>query len=145
MMRRGLLVVLRRTSVIALVSLYAIPTASALASDPLLSGYAGPGGGEQIVIGTKVLPPANGDGGLRQASLSGSSSGNAPAKKKREKKKAGSSDAPATTGSKPVYPTEASTAAGLPLASGDLLVLLVGAGAVGLIAFFFSRNRPTDQ
>jgi hypothetical protein len=42
--------------------------ASALAgttaiADPLLSGYSGPGGGEQVVLGSKLLPPRGGGGG----------------------------------------------------------------------------------
>ncbi|HET6507264.1 MAG TPA: hypothetical protein VFG42_10775 [Baekduia sp.] len=35
----------------ALVLALALPVASAHATDPLLSGYAGPGGGEQVVLG----------------------------------------------------------------------------------------------
>jgi hypothetical protein len=37
--------------------------ASASASNPLLSGYGGPGGGEQVILGSKLLPPGGGSGG----------------------------------------------------------------------------------
>ena len=37
--------------------------ASALAGDTLLSGYGGPGGGEQVVLGAKLLPTGGGKGG----------------------------------------------------------------------------------
>jgi hypothetical protein len=52
-------------AVLALV--LAVPTA-ALASGSLLSGYAGPGGGEQTVVGGKLLPPAHGNGSVRAQS-----------------------------------------------------------------------------
>ena len=37
--------------------------APAFAGDSLLSGYGGPGGGEQVVLGSKLLPPGGGKGG----------------------------------------------------------------------------------
>ncbi len=43
--------------------------APASAADPLLSGYSGPGGGDQAVLGTEVLPgPGGSKGGSLQAS-----------------------------------------------------------------------------
>jgi hypothetical protein len=41
---------------------FALP-AGAWAANPLLSGYSGPGGGEQAVLGSKLLPPGGGSGG----------------------------------------------------------------------------------
>lgn len=49
-----------------------LPAASAHAADPLLSGYAGPGGGEQVVLGSTTLKTTN---KASTASTSGSSSG----------------------------------------------------------------------
>jgi cobalamin biosynthesis Mg chelatase CobN len=51
---------------LALVTVLALP-AGAHASDPLLSGYAGPGGGEQVVLGGTTVgsdktPPSGGSG-----------------------------------------------------------------------------------
>lgn len=141
-----LLIGLRRTTVIALVSLLVIPSASAVASDPLLSGYGGPGGGEQVLISTKVLPPESGDGSLRQQPSSATpttSSGKPTAK--RKKQPSGGSAKPAKTGSKPTYPREASTASALPLAQGDALMLSLGACTVGLIAFGLRRYRSAGK
>jgi hypothetical protein len=44
----------RSLVLLALAGLLALP-AGARASDPLLSGYAGPGGGEQVVLGAKTV------------------------------------------------------------------------------------------
>jgi hypothetical protein len=40
----------------------------ARAEDPLLSGYGGPGGGEQVVLGSKLIGGSKGSGSLRAAS-----------------------------------------------------------------------------
>jgi hypothetical protein len=151
MMRLGLLNGLRSAIVIALLSMFAIPGASAFASDPLLSGYAGPGGGEQVQLGGKLLPRANGNGGLRQSTQSGSaagsssvapgSSGGHSSKQGSETKKSGSG----ASSSKPVYPNHESTASGLPLGVGNLAILLTAAGITGLIAFFLRRNGSAEQ
>lgn len=52
---------MRRTALSALV-LISIAPASAFAADPLLSGYGGPGGGEQAVLGDELLPASGGGG-----------------------------------------------------------------------------------
>jgi len=49
------------TTIAALLTLTLAP-AAAHAEDPLLSGYGGPGGGEQVVLGSKLI---GGDGGSR--------------------------------------------------------------------------------
>jgi hypothetical protein len=56
---------------LALVTVLALP-AGARASDPLLSGYAGPGGGEQVVLGGTTVgsdktPPSGGSGATSSA------------------------------------------------------------------------------
>ncbi len=66
-------------ALLAVVSLGAAAAPSALAGDPLLSGYAGPGGGEQVVLGSEFIPPANGDGSLRAPSASSRGRAAAPA------------------------------------------------------------------
>ncbi len=52
---------------VALAAVLALPV-GAHAESSLLSGYGGPGGGEQILLGGKLLPAKRGDGGLRAAS-----------------------------------------------------------------------------
>jgi hypothetical protein len=44
------------------------PAAAQAKSGSLLSGYSGPGGGEQSVLGAQLLPAKHGDGGIRAAS-----------------------------------------------------------------------------
>lgn len=138
----------RRIIAIACVYALAFPCASAIASDSLLSGYGGPGGGEQVLVSTKVLPPKSGDGSLRapesrdQDNSSSSQSGSTTQKSK--KRPSGQSSEGIRTGAKPVYPDEPSATAGLPVSQGTVLALLLGAGAIGLIALFFRRGS-TDQ
>jgi hypothetical protein len=51
----------RPLSILAALALaLALPVASAHASDPLLSGYAGPGGGEQVVLGGTTVDKTKG-------------------------------------------------------------------------------------
>lgn len=45
----------RLATLLVLMPALALPAASAHAADPLLSGYAGPGGGEQVVLGSTTL------------------------------------------------------------------------------------------
>lgn len=56
----------RKTVAVIASGLLLLP-AGASAADPLLSGYGGPGSGEQVVLGSKLLPAKNGDGSLRRA------------------------------------------------------------------------------
>ncbi len=53
---------------VALAAVLALP-AGARAESSLLSGYAGPGGGEQVLLGGRLLPAKRGDGGLRAAPI----------------------------------------------------------------------------
>jgi hypothetical protein len=64
----------RLSLLIALFAVLALP-AGAQASDPLLSGYAGPGGGEQVVLGGTTVganenPPSGGSGATSAAATS---------------------------------------------------------------------------
>jgi hypothetical protein len=52
---------------VTLAAVLALPV-GAHAQSSLLSGYGGPGGGEQVLLGGKLLPAKRGDGGLRAAS-----------------------------------------------------------------------------
>jgi len=52
---------------VTLAAVLALPV-GAHAESSLLSGYGGPGGGEQVLLGGKLLPAKRGDGGLRAAS-----------------------------------------------------------------------------
>jgi hypothetical protein len=67
-----------RRAVLPSLVLIAVSPASALAGDPLLSGYGGPGGGEQAVLGDKLLPPSKGGGGSLQAQPATTGTGAAP-------------------------------------------------------------------
>jgi DNA polymerase-3 subunit gamma/tau len=49
--------------------------APARAADPLLSGYGGPGAGEQVVLGSAIIPPPHGNGSLRAPARSPSAAG----------------------------------------------------------------------
>jgi hypothetical protein len=54
--------------VLFVIAVMAVAPGSALAGDPLLSGYGGPGRGEQAVLGDKLLPAkGSGGGGSLQA------------------------------------------------------------------------------
>jgi hypothetical protein len=54
---------LRSLLVLALLLLVALPIPTARAADPLLSGYAGPGSGEQVVLGGGTVGGGDGSGG----------------------------------------------------------------------------------
>jgi hypothetical protein len=49
----------RLATLLVLLPALTLPAASAHAADPLLSGYAGPGGGEQVVLGSTTLKKAD--------------------------------------------------------------------------------------
>jgi hypothetical protein len=135
---------------------FACAAAPALAADdPLLSGYSGPGGGEQVVIGSSVLPPKNGNGGIRsgaapapaptqpQSSSSGGSGDGSPSgdeSSSKEQPKQQPTQAPIVA-AKPTYPTKVSSASGLPLSSGDLALIAVVLLVSGLVAFAALRMR----
>jgi hypothetical protein len=117
----------RLTLIPALVLALALPVASAQASDPLLSGYAGPGGGEQVVLGSDTAGSGSGssssssraDAPLKAtattpapaaAAASPSSSGTSsdtPALTSRPQRKKSSSSASQDTGDDP--PTQTTT------------------------------------
>ncbi len=56
------------TFLVVLLPVLALGGAPAHAADPLLSGYAGPGGGEQAVLGATLIPAKHGNGSLRAPS-----------------------------------------------------------------------------
>jgi hypothetical protein len=64
----------RLATILALSCALALPAASAQAADPLLSGYAGPGGGEQVVLGSTTLKTTNKASSASTSSGSSSSS-----------------------------------------------------------------------
>lgn len=123
----------------------------AYAEDPLLSGYSGPGGGEQVVIGSSVLPPKNGNGSIR----SGSTGASAPSASAGKTTDENSSDKPSddqqasvqpstpapAVASKPAYPTQVSSASSLPLSRGDLILIAVAAVLVLLVGLGATRLR----
>jgi hypothetical protein len=143
----------RPTLLIALVFALAVPV-SAHAADPLLSGYAGPGSGEQVVLGGGTLGGGSGGKGsgrvaqsLRTpapaplASNAAGAAANTPATtahKKRaassSKRKHATSTSPrsststtaAPSGAPPVvaYPTHAGAVEGLPLSVGEALLAI---------------------
>lgn len=137
-------------SAVALTLAFAFTCTSASAADPLLSGYAGPGGGEQVLIGSKVLPAQSGDGGLRrQTPVTVTSEDSTPtepkAKRKAKRDPADATDqqseAADATVVKPTYPNRVANASAVPLASGDVIPLIGGGVALGAVALFFRRNK----
>jgi hypothetical protein len=58
----------RLATILALTPALALPVASAHAADPLLSGYAGPGGGEQVVLGSTTVKTTKSSSGSSSAS-----------------------------------------------------------------------------
>ena len=78
---RYLELVLLVSRLFAVVVACLVLAASASAADPLLSGYSGPGGGDQALIGGKATPASkrSGDGSLRAGAGAGArGSGEAP-------------------------------------------------------------------
>jgi hypothetical protein len=69
----------RLATILALSCALALPAASAQAADPLLSGYAGPGGGEQVVLGSTTLKTTNKASSASTSSGSSSSQSGADA------------------------------------------------------------------
>jgi hypothetical protein len=126
----------------------AVSSSAAWAADPLLSGYAAPGGGEQVLIGSKVLPAESGDGGLRrqtQATFPSADSTPTEPKRKAQRDPADATDPqPKRTGTtvvKPTYPNRIASASAVPVSGGDV-ISLIGAGAVlGAVALFFRRGK----
>ena len=151
---------MHRTFTLTLLAALLLVPAPALAGDSLLSGYGGPGGGEQVVLGSKLLPTGGGKGGgLRSRgatppavarSVTLPSSGPAaglqrlgarPAHTGGSKASGGSARA---DGTRTVVPGPALTArpiiarsgdAGSPLGGGELLLGALGALALALTAF----------
>jgi hypothetical protein len=137
---------------------FACAVAPGYAADPLVSGYSGPGGGEQVVIGSSVLPPKHGNGSIRSSAGTQSaapqpatqgtggsqgSSGDSGAGKSAPAQQQPSSPETRTpiVAAKPTYPNTVSSASGLPLSGGDLL-LVAGAGLIAaLVAFAAMRLR----
>lgn len=129
-------------------------------ADPLLSGYGGPGGGEQVVLGSSLVGRSGGSSGsgtgdsIRATPApAAAASGTAPAPAATGRHKptkrsgtghpkrpaasppaAGAAPATVATGAPPVraYPSRASEVGGLPLSAGDLLICLLA-----LVALFF--------
>jgi hypothetical protein len=66
-----------RSLVISAVLVLLAPVA-ARAEDPLLSGYGGPGGGEQVILGSTLSGAAKGSGHLRAATVPAVSAAVAP-------------------------------------------------------------------
>ena len=138
----------RRVMAICAVAFACLVSPTSAAEDPLLSGYSGPGGGEQVVIGSGVIPPKNGNGGIRrdvrsqppaqqQASSPGSGSGDDSKAGSSEDSSGGSSPqprqpAPVAVAAKPTYPNTVSSASSLPLSRADM-VLIAGAAVAALL------------
>ena len=69
-----------RLALITLTLALALLPATAHASDPLLSGYAGPGGGEQVVLGGGTVGGGKGGGSSSSSSASGKPAADVPLK-----------------------------------------------------------------
>lgn len=122
---RGRVARARRLGACAVLLTCAIGPAAAHAGDPLLSGYAGPGGGEQVVLGSKLIPAAKGNGSLRASRTTSSGSTSTPSGAGRATSGSGSgaataspSTATGTSATGSAGGSTASGAAGTPSATG---------------------------
>jgi hypothetical protein len=136
----------------------------ARAADPLLSGYGGPGGGEQVVLGATLVGPPSGGGtaggppeGLRAAQSVGGPEltrpAGSPASTGRRHRKSAPNAAGATPAEDPSarvpgapavrpYPTRAGDAGGLPLPVGDALIGALALVLLALAAIGLRRLAP---
>lgn len=150
----------RATAICAVAFACLVSPAFAAADDPLLSGYSGPGGGEQVVIGSDVIPPKNGTGSIRQSATGqppvqqqasnpnpNSSSGDAGSAGNDDRSPGESSDRTeqrsnvAAAAAKPTYPNRVSSASGLPLSREDMILIAGAALAASLVALTLVRLR----
>lgn len=124
------------------------------ADDPLLSGYSGPGGGEQVVIGSSVIPPKNGNGSIRSGSggqtasaqpqSSSKSAGGKSAGKSGDRSSSQQKSPAAVIAAKPSYPNDVSSASSLPLSGGDMAMIAGVALIAALLAFAAMRLRGSQ-
>ncbi|HEX5923100.1 MAG TPA: hypothetical protein VFY45_04665 [Baekduia sp.] len=157
-----------RSPLIALLILLALPAAGH-ASDPLLSGYGGPGGGEQVMLGGGTVgggggtfggggaAAATGDESLRARVPSSVAAPSAtskltgtPQKRKSPSSSAshsktmpsGSTTTTTTSAGAPpavAYPTRTGEVGGLPISAGGLLALVAAAALFVLAALGLRR------
>jgi hypothetical protein len=155
-----------RSPLIALLILLLLPAAGR-ASDPLLSGYAGPGAGEQVVLGGATVGgggTSGGGGGATatadeslRATVSGSApNGPAELTSTPQKRKSPSSSAshpktmsggsttstttvPAGAPQPVAYPTRAGAVSGLPISAGGVLALMAAVALLALIGLGLRR------
>lgn len=148
-------------AVVAFAMAGVVPSA-ARAADPLLSGYGGPGSGEQVLLGSTLLPPPGGDGGLEarapaaagapmtaaapplaavpQTSQSSAKDrgGAVTARRSRDRTASPEQQAGITPAGSPprpaTYPTRTADAGGPPFSRDDLLTLLAALSALLLVA-----------
>lgn len=154
-----------RSPLIALLMLLLLPAAGR-ASDPLLSGYAGPGAGEQVVLGGATVGGGGGSGtpsgrGAADESLRAATSGSAPSASggltsTPQKRKSPSSSAShpttmshgatASTTTAPAgaphvvaYPTRAGAVSELPISAGGVLALVAAVALLVLLGLGLRR------
>jgi hypothetical protein len=152
---------------LATTALLALPAASR-ASDPLLSGYGGPGGGQQVLLGSHLLGGAGGSGGGASGSLrapaslraSGSAPGGGSSSGSTASGRPARSGTGARTGARTgaahgahggtaaaagapralAYPRRADDAGGFPLSAGEVLAGLLALVAAGGMGAWLRRT-----
>jgi hypothetical protein len=159
----------RASLLLTLVAVLALPLPAARAADPLLSGYAGPGSGEQVVLGGATVGGGGGgtsggagttaDQSLRATTSSSTSTASATETstgasehKSSSKPKAGGTSstsgaatATATATPRPgaprvvPYPTRAGASSGLPLSAGAVLLGVAGLALLVLVGLGMRR------
>lgn len=152
----------------------ALPVASAHASDPLLSGYAGPGGGEQVVLGgttvdtTKSSSSQDADlaadaGPTSSAAESGGANSTLTRKPQHQKSSSSSSKdegdddsrsatnggtttaTPAGAPEVVAYPTRAGDVGDLPVSAPGMLLIVLGVAAATLVGLGLRRLSGFDR
>jgi hypothetical protein len=146
----------------------ALAAPSALAGNPLLSGYGGPGQGSQVIIGGGLINPPGGGGSPPAASTAseltagpaaeGSASGTARSSPPRGTRSAPARGTPKTGPATPGTPASplpaaadrvaSSSGAALGLSGGDALLVVFVLAALAVTAVLtrrFSRPMPEED
>jgi hypothetical protein len=143
----------RSPLLLAVLALLALPM-PARAADPLLSGYAGPGSGEQVVLGGQTVGGGGGGAGGRPANTTDKPEGKKPSSSSSKHEvtsgsSASSAAAPAQPAGAPpavAYPTRAGEVGGLPFSLGEALLAVAALALLVLTGLGLRRltDRPQD-
>jgi hypothetical protein len=153
------------TTAVMLLTFAVAPTAAG--ANPLLSGYGGPGQGDQAILGSGLVNPPGGGSAGRSGTVSSSELTVTPSHtagpaassggSKHDRRKAGGSGKQGTAKKSPAAPASVAPATGLQpvsstssggtlgLSGGDLLLIVLGLAALALTALLtrqLTRRTP---